>query len=203
MAKSVRCPGFSSTARAVGPPKAYGVLALYSSFEEMAELPIMVEAVLLPFKRQIIYDGIFAYSPISFGRGYIESFNSSYQRAKSMYGIITSLPFSPPAIRQPDEELLRFYLKSERNREEYWDEMHDLLRKNPSLLPVYHQENGKQNARTYKRRLREQGIAPAWFAILDELLIASGKTRDEVVDIIAWLVPAEKRDFVHIFQWKS
>ena len=184
------------------PPKAYGVLALVSPFEEMAELPVMIETALLPFKGKITYDGIMLHSSVWFGRGIRESFNDTYQRAKSKYGIITSLPYTPPSEEQSDEELLRFYLKSERNREEYWGEIQELLRTTPSLLPVYHQELGKQHARAYKRRFREQGLAPAWFAILDELLIASGKTRDEVNDIIAWLVPAEKRDFVYVYQWK-
>lgn len=53
------------------PAKAYGVLALYSPFEEILgpALPIMVDAVLLPFKGKIVYDGILIPYPIAFGRG--------------------------------------------------------------------------------------------------------------------------------------
>jgi len=44
-------------------PKAYGVLALNTAFKEMVGpyLPVMVEAVLLPFNDKIIYDGIFSH----------------------------------------------------------------------------------------------------------------------------------------------
>jgi len=186
------------------PPKAYGALALVSPFEEIVpNLPIMVDTTLLPFRGKIIFDGLMAYMPISFGRGARDGFNETYQRAKSMYGVITSLPFTLPVEEQSDEELLLFYLKNERNREEYWEDIDELLLKNPSLLPIYHQETGKRHARHYKRRFREEGLAPAWYAILDELLVASGKTKDEVTEIIAWLVPAEKRGYVHVFQWKS
>ncbi len=162
----------------------------------------MVKTTLLPFKGKIIYDGIMLYSPVFFGRNVREGFNTTYQQAKSQYGVITSLPFTAPDTRQSNEELLRFYLKSERNREEFWNEIGALLHANPALLPLYHQENGKRNVRGYKRRFREIGLTPAWFAILDELLIASGKTRDAVEDAVTWLVPAEKRDYVYVFQWK-
>jgi len=41
--------------------KVYAVLALYDSFQDMfhrSQLPVLVKAVLLPFKDKIIYDGI-------------------------------------------------------------------------------------------------------------------------------------------------
>ena len=184
------------------PPKAFGVLALVSAFEELLELPAMINAVLLPFKGQIIYDGLFNYQPLTFGPSVRARFNQSYQQAKSLTGIITSLPYAPQKTANADEEMLRFYLKSAANREQYWDEIDSLLYRNPALRPVYHQETAKRNVRIFKKLLREQEVAPAWFAALDNLFIASGKTRDDVLQSIAWLLPAEKRDYVYLFQWK-
>jgi len=184
------------------PPRAYGVLALNSSFEELTQLPAFVDAVLLPFKGKITYDGIINYSPIVFGRNYINSFNDTYQRAKSLYGIITALPYIPPEEQQPEIELLRFYMKSERNRTQYIEQTSELLHRNPSLLPVYHQELGKLNSRTYKRWFREQGLSSAWFAMLDNMVIASGKSQDEVNHILNWLLPDEKRQYAYVFHWK-
>ncbi|RLB11353.1 MAG: hypothetical protein DRG39_04295, partial [Deltaproteobacteria bacterium] len=91
-------------------PKAYGVLALTFTFDEMLgqSLPIMVEAVLLPFKNKIIYDGILIPYRITFGSGIRHSFNDAYQEAKSRFGIITSLPFSPERAEQSDADKLRF-----------------------------------------------------------------------------------------------
>jgi hypothetical protein len=53
------------------PPKAYGVLALKSDFQDMIGpwLPVFLKAVLLPFKGLIIYDGILIPYPVSFGPG--------------------------------------------------------------------------------------------------------------------------------------
>ncbi|OHA20182.1 MAG: hypothetical protein A2836_00500 [Candidatus Taylorbacteria bacterium RIFCSPHIGHO2_01_FULL_45_63] len=76
------------------PPRVYAVSSLKSSFEEMFglwPLPIYVEAVLLPFKNQIIYDGILYPRTITFGRGMTHSFNESYKEAKKKSGIITTL----------------------------------------------------------------------------------------------------------------
>ncbi|MDI6902741.1 MAG: hypothetical protein QMC77_03310 [Methanocellales archaeon] len=187
------------------PPKAYGVLALNSPFEELIGpyLPIMVEAVLLPFKDKIIYDSIFSPYSITFGSGMRRSFNDAYQEAKSRFGIITSLPFAAEEVEQSDSDKLKFYLRSERNREMYWKEIEELINKDPSLLTLYHQEMGKIHARTYKKQLHEIGLTDAWFAILEGITIASGATKDEVEQILQRILPTEKRSFVYIFQLRE
>lgn len=67
------------------PPKAYGVLALNTPFEEIfgPYLPIMVEAVLLPFEDKIIYDSTFLPYSITFGGRIRRSLNDAHQEAKS------------------------------------------------------------------------------------------------------------------------
>ena len=186
-------------------PKAYGVFALNTAFEEMVGscLPAMVEAVLLPFNGKIVYDGIlFPYS-MTFGGGIRRSFNDAYQEAKSRFGIITSLPFSTEKVEQNDAVNLRFYLRSKRNRERYWEEREELINKDPGLLTPYHQEMGKIYARTYGKRLCEIGLTNAWFAILEGMTIASGATKDEVGRILQCILPTEKRKFVYIFRLKE
>jgi hypothetical protein len=78
------------------PVKAYGVLALANSFEEVVGpyLPVMVKCVLLPINGRIIYDGLMARYNVSFGAGIRRSMNEDYKQAKETYGIITSLPES-------------------------------------------------------------------------------------------------------------
>lgn len=75
-------------------PVAYGVLALTEPFEDVVgpRLPIMVEAVLLPFGDCIIYDGLLSSYNISFGGGIKRSLNNSYRNAKERLGIVTTLP---------------------------------------------------------------------------------------------------------------
>jgi len=77
------------------PPKAYGVLAVANPFQELLgpHLPVLTEAVLLPFKGKITYDGLLEPYRISFGPGIRRSVNESYREAKARCGIITSLPF--------------------------------------------------------------------------------------------------------------
>lgn len=76
------------------PGVAYGVTALTNPLHEVVGpvLPVMVEAVLLPFGDKVIYDGLLKFYNISFGAGIRRSLNESYQQAKDRMGIVTSLP---------------------------------------------------------------------------------------------------------------
>ncbi len=186
------------------PPKAYGVLGLKSPLRDVLgpHLPILTQAVLLPFKGKIIYDSILVPYNITFGGGIRRNFNEAYLEAKHRFGIITSLPFSAKEEKS-DIEKLKFYLKSESSRERYWEEIEKLINKNQSLLKIYYQEMGKIQARTIGKRLREIGITKGWFAILEDEIIASGTTREETERNAQNIVPPEKKDFVYIFQLKE
>ena len=75
------------------PYKAYGVLGLADPIEEVVGpgLPVLANVVLLPFKGQIVYDGLIAPYSITFGGGVRRNLNEDYNRAKEEFGIITSL----------------------------------------------------------------------------------------------------------------
>ena len=77
----------------IGEDNVYGVLGQYSSLEEMihkSHLPMYIEAVLLPFKGHIIYDGLFQSYRMYFGRGIKTDLKEQYMRAKQRNEIITS-----------------------------------------------------------------------------------------------------------------
>jgi hypothetical protein len=86
------------------PARAYGVLGLRSPMEEVVGpyLPIMVEAILLPFEDKIVYDGLLAPYPVLFGGGIRASLNDAYRDAKEREGIITQLgvEFSPQIVAE-------------------------------------------------------------------------------------------------------
>jgi hypothetical protein len=104
------------------PYKAYGVLGLADPMEEVVNrpLPVLCNAVLLPFKGQIIYDGLIAPYSIYFGGGVRRNLNEGYNRAKDEFGIITSLgdqaaPLSPKpkkATKRPKTIVRRVGLQS-------------------------------------------------------------------------------------------
>ncbi len=85
----------------IGQEKVYGVLALHNACDAMypgRPLPIMVEAVLLPFKGQIIYDGLLQGYNVFFGGGIRGSLKDQYMTAKQNGRIITTLePETAPA----------------------------------------------------------------------------------------------------------
>jgi hypothetical protein len=79
--------------------KVYAVLALYDSFQDMfhrSQFPVLVKAVLLPFKGKIIYDGLLQGYSIFFGRGISSELKETYMVAKQHGRIIESLPADSP-----------------------------------------------------------------------------------------------------------
>lgn len=74
--------------------KLYGVKGISDSFKDICHgrTNIWVDAVLIPFDGQIIYDTFLVSSNVIFGRGIKETFRNDYNKAKQAYGIITSLP---------------------------------------------------------------------------------------------------------------
>ena len=97
--------------------KAYGVLGLTDEIADMLPptLPIFIKAVLLPWKGQIIWDGLFTIYNISFGSGIRGSIRESYRQAKAA-GIITSLdpdwkPEKPTPAKKPKTPAIYRFLK--------------------------------------------------------------------------------------------
>src|SRR3954454_16569383 len=80
------------------PVVAYGVLALFDPFEVVVgpHLPRMIKTALLPFKGQIVYDGLVSGYNVFFGSGIRRRLNETYTEIKERSGIIPSLP--PPAV---------------------------------------------------------------------------------------------------------
>ena len=90
-----------------GQPRAYGVLALADPMEAVIgpHPPLLAQTVLLPLLDKIVYDGLIACYPISFGGGIKKMLNDTYKRAKAKHGIITSLPLGcqkPQPEDQPE-----------------------------------------------------------------------------------------------------
>ena len=184
----------------------YGVLALQDDYKSILgpQLPLLVDAVLLPFKGRIVYDGIIHSYRISFGAGARRNVNDAYQEAKAIHGIVTALPFSPRSEEKPsNEEMLKFYLKNERNREQYREEIWDLTHGNPKMLEAYHQIMGKNHARHYGKEFRKMEIHSGWFAILQGLIVASGTTEEEAKQMMRKIVPTVKHAWVYFFHFKK
>lgn len=70
----------------------YMVKGLFSTWEEMlGEAPVLLDAVLIPFRGSIITDGLVSTYRICFGKGAIEDFKEVYMNAKSNRAIQYSL----------------------------------------------------------------------------------------------------------------
>ena len=82
----------------------YLVQGLFSTWEEMmGKGPVLLDAVLIPFKDMIISDGLVTAYPFCFGRGYSEAFKDIYRKAKEDKTIRFSLSGGEPEHR-PNKE---------------------------------------------------------------------------------------------------
>ena len=182
--------------------KAYGVLAIADLFSELVPfIPIIVETVLIPFKGQIIYDGLISSRSIYLGAGIKRSLNNGYNEAKAKYGVITSLSDATPVAKsKSDTQLLKSFLSSKANRAKHWEEIQDLIRKSEENNTFYYQEIGKYYAKQHRKRLRELGICNGWFGILENVIIGSGTTRKEAESNIENIVSKNRLKHVYLFQ---
>ncbi len=187
------------------PAKAYGVQELAVPWENMLgpNLPRIVEATLLPFKDIIIFDGTFSSYNLFFGSGMRRSINDTFRQAKTSYGIITSLPFSSEKSSSTDSEKLRGFLRSQDSRDIHWEEIEELKNKSPELMAVFSEEMGRVHARAYRKKLKEIGVKEGWFGLIDGIIIAGGRTREDVEKALKSLIPIEMMELAYIFQLKA
>jgi hypothetical protein len=106
-------------------PKAYGVLGLTEEIATFIPMfPAYVNAVLLPWKGRIVWDGLMMIENLYFGGNMQKDFAESYREAKAR-GIITSLepgwtPPSPaPAKKAKSPAIARFIKKCPRTVAEF------------------------------------------------------------------------------------
>ena len=183
--------------------KAYEVLGLFEEIKNIIPFePYMTKTVLLPFKGKIIYSGIFMGFNISFGSGMRRAVNEDFLKAKRKFGIISSLETPIVEKNESLDELLKFYIKDEKNRYEYSDEIDKIIRENPGLEKVYNQELGKASARKIRKRFLELEVNPGWFAVFNDVIIASGKIEKELSERIKEVLPEDKIGGVFIFNYK-
>jgi hypothetical protein len=72
----------------------YAVLSLHDLFQDVVQgqpTPINVDAVLLPFKGHIVYDGMLKMYPIFWGKNIRTELNDAYMRAKQNGRIVTTM----------------------------------------------------------------------------------------------------------------
>ena len=88
------------------PVKLYGVCGISDTIKETLpyEVPCVVDAVLLPFKDKIIYDSFIGTYPVSFGKGYRDSFKDAYEKAKETTGIIEVIGVPPVPVKPPEKK---------------------------------------------------------------------------------------------------
>ncbi|MBU1989094.1 MAG: hypothetical protein KKD94_06475 [Nanoarchaeota archaeon] len=181
--------------------KVYGVKGITDSFEEKFEgyAPVLVDITLIPFKENLIYDGLFAPYNISFGSGMRKSLKLESEEAIQRFGIITSLDKSPAAKQTNDEEMLRFYMKSLDNKQRHFDEINELKNKSKELEATYYQEEARDLSRHFKKSLKKSGVK-GYFSVLVDTVVAGAAAENELKGAINKIVPEDKKPWLYTFK---
>ncbi|MBI2151308.1 hypothetical protein HYU21_01115 [Candidatus Woesearchaeota archaeon] len=179
----------------------YGVKGILDSFEEKFNgyAPIMIQITLISFKRQIIYDGVFAPFRISFGGNMRKTIKSESEEAIQRAGIITSLDQPTIGKESNDEEMLRFYLKSSDHKMRYEREINTLKKKSKELEAVFYQEDARDYARHPKKMFKEFAVR-GYFAVLAHSVVASTETEKELKAILSKILPEDKLSWIYTFK---
>jgi len=186
--------------------KPYGVMSLYSRFDEMIDknqLPYMIHANLIPFKDWIVTDGLWGTYNIYFGSNMARSLKQEYNEAKAKYGIIKNFDQKKKNDLEQKIDLLKMYLKTDRNIEYYKEEVEKLINQNKKLFKVYIQEIGKKQARKLKKYLESCYFRDCFFAVFGESIIASGKTKKELEKNLKNILHKDNADWINIFRLKK
>jgi len=181
--------------------RVYGVKGITDSFKEKFEgySPIMIKIRLLPFKDNLIYDGIFFPYQITFGGGMRSSIKVEADSAIQKYGVITSLENPVLEKKNSDEDTLRFYMKTQDTRDRYFEEIEELSKKSPVLEAIYYQEEAGIIARDIKKSLKLRGIK-GHFAVLVNAVVASALTEKELEENIKKIVPENRQSWIYRFR---
>ena len=181
--------------------RVYGVKGITDSFKEKFEgySPIMIKIRLLPFKDNLIYDGIFFPYQITFGSGMRSSMKVEADSAIQKYGVITSLENPVLEKKNSDEDTLRFYMKTQDTRDRYFEEIEELSKKSPVLEAIYYQEEAGIIARDIKKSLKLRGIK-GHFAVLVDAVVASALTEQELEENIKKIVPENRQSWIYRFR---
>ena len=179
----------------------YGIKGITDSFKEKFKgySPIMIKIRLLPFKDDLIYDGIFFPYQITFGGGVRSSIKVEADSAIQKYGVITSLENPVLEKKNSDEDTLRFYMKTQDTRDRYFEEIEELSKKSPVLEAIYYQEEAGIIARDIKKSLKLRGIK-GHFAVLVNAVVASALTEKELEENIKKIVPESKQSWIYRFR---
>ena len=182
--------------------KSYGIDPLDEDLENFVfdELsgPVLVNMFLLPFKKRIIFDGILLFPKIFFGKNYERELKAKYEEAILKHGLITSFDYSE-SREVNEEELLRFYLKNDTNREIFFDNVMEIIEKNPSLEYILFSDTSKRHSRKIKSSLKKNE-AKGYFAVLFDSVVASASNKNDLEYRIAEVLPKNKRDWIYVFK---
>ena len=61
---------------------------------------------------------------------------------------------------------------------------------------------GKANSRALKKNLKRVGVKRGWFAVANNVIVASSKTKEDLEKQVEEIIPNHGKESVYIFKFK-
>ncbi|MCP4754558.1 MAG: hypothetical protein GY866_27055 [Proteobacteria bacterium] len=183
----------------------YGVLGVSSPLEDIipkSRLPLMCDTAIIPFKNRIVFDGLLTYRNIYFGGNIKRRITTLYNEIKAQYGITTNLEKAAgnhSTQQERDTGMLKYYLKTMNNWDEYNEEAWELAQKNEANMICYNREIGRLYTKRIKKSMKKNGITGLHVAVYHDCVVGIAKSKKEVETIAKRHVP-EKLESLHFFK---
>ena len=180
----------------------YGVYGLMTEIRDIIgnELPVMADALILPFKGHIVFDGMLSPYEMKITGALGKILVNSYRDSKSGLGVITELPPKRKNSDTAASETLEYYLERNKESNAFDDEIVGLIQQNFGLLKKYYDGIIKPNKEIYSAVYKRLGLKAGWFAILDGLILTSGHTEEEVLNKLQDFLSPDKLEQAIIFE---
>jgi len=179
----------------------YAIKGLMDSFKEIFDnyTPVFIDLTILPFKNKLVHEGLFVPYNISFGKSMKDGLIAEAEEIIIKKGIINSLDNENNQENVSDEDLLRFYMKSEANQDKFFEKIEYLKNKSDELKATYNYEMGRINARHIKKQLKNESIK-GYFGVLFSQIIASGSTKKELENNLQKIISKEREKEIYIIK---
>ncbi|MCB1160564.1 MAG: hypothetical protein KDK45_23900, partial [Leptospiraceae bacterium] len=109
-------------------------------------------------------------------------------------------PHNRKANKEAQMDLLTTYLKTEKNRQQYWDEIWEIIGNDEELLTLYYQLSGKLYSKRIQKSLKNININPAYYAVYESTVVGVASKKIDLEERIKEVVPSDKLKYVYIFR---
>ena len=185
----------------------YGVVGISGGLDKFfpdEALPTLIKTTLLPFKKQIVYDGFFSYHNIYFGRNITRRLKQVYTKLKGEEGVIIEpsedILLSTLEPNKSDDEAIKFLIKQELKQNRFPSKAWGIASKNQENRLLFEREYARIFAKYHIDALKNHDeIKPMNYAAYRSIIIGVSDNKKSLIAFCEQHFP-KISDYVYVFK---